>query len=124
MNTYGDLYDYVEAHWGEQANKHSFQLVEMFCQLHRIECTTVIRMLQAWGGNDDFEVYWNVQGRVPRDADIAVFDQTPAEWASRSGLYCRRVSTGWQPCERTDVGATLDVSTAIEQMFQAGIAGE
>jgi len=124
MSTYGDLYDHLEAHWGQQASKHSFQLVESLCQLHGIQSTRLYRMLRAWGANDDSEAIWNLRGRVPRDADVVAFNHTPAEGASRSGLYCRRVSAGWKPCERLDEGATLDISTAIDQMCQAGIAGE
>lgn len=124
MTTYGDLYDYVESHWGKQSDKYSFQLVEEFCRLHGIEPAKLTPMLKAWGGKDDLEVYLNLQGTVPRDADLATFIQTPAEWASRHGLYCRRGMAGWEPCERNDEGATFDLSTAIEQMFQAGIAGD
>ena len=123
MSTFGDLYTYLRRRMRDVLVLELFSVTRQFCEEKSVDEDELIRFVMAWGAYCDSEVLLNLPGRVPQDAEIGVFNETPDAWAARNGMYCRIENEIWMSCEENEKGAILDRNSAIIQMFEEGVAG-
>jgi hypothetical protein len=110
--TYAQLFRHVEKSIQTKTSAEPYQLVKEFIAEHSIDEAALIRTLQELGGYDDHEVLLNVQGRVPSRTVIGTPVETPAEYAARHSLNCRKVDGRWKECRADDPEAEPDLNRA------------